>query len=105
MRSESIQAVDYRKDACPNRYLLAFQAAGIPGSIPFFMVAKDNRYDRIRKSHLLKNLRPNNGMDFHPVEFLWCQFSWFRNDVFRHREFANVMQKRRGLQRLHFVAR
>src|ERR1035441_525642 len=66
------------------------------------MMRKDNGSDWIRKSYLFQNLRPNDWMNFHPLEFLWRKLAGLRDDVFRDGEFADVVKKRSCSQRLDF---
>ncbi len=53
--------------------------------------------------YLLQNLRPNNGMDLHLLEFFRRKLAGFRNNMFRNRQLADIVQHRSRLQRLSFV--
>ncbi len=90
------------QDARANRYLFSFEAGWITRSIPLFVMRMDNGHNRIRESHLFQNFRPNNGVDFHLLEFFQREFSRLRNNMLRHRELADVVQQGRGLQRFCF---
>src|ERR1700734_1072642 len=64
--------------------------------------AYDGHYG-IRKLDLFQNLSPDDGMDLHLLEFFGREFPRLRDDVFRNRELADVMQNRRSLQGFGFV--
>ncbi len=51
--------------------------------------------------HSFQNLRPDQRMDLHLLEFFRRQSPRLRNNVLRNRQLPNVMQQRRRLQRFH----
>ncbi len=67
------------------------------------MVRAHDRHHRIRKVNLLQNLRADDGMDFHLLEFFRRQFPRLRNNVLRHGQLSNVVQHRGGAQRFGLV--
>ena len=66
------------------------------------MVGSHNRHHRVREANALKNFRAHHGMDLHLLELFRSQPSGLRNDVFRYGQLADIMQQRRGVERLEF---
>src|SRR6266513_4434337 len=64
------------------------------------MMSSDDRHYGIRKPHTLQNFRAHQGMNFHFLKFFRGEPSGLRDDVFGHREFADVVQQRGGMQSL-----
>ena len=69
------------------------------------MVRADNGHHRIRKAHSLQDLRADDRVDLHFLEFLRRQPARLRNDVLRNRQFPNVVQQGCRLQRLALFGR
>ena len=101
--SQRIQAINRRQNSCSDGYVFALQSVRVTAAIPFLVMRPDDRHDRIRKFHLFENLRPNNRMNLHLLEFFRSKFAGLGNDVFGNGEFADVMQNRRSLQSLGIV--
>ena len=53
----------------------------------------------------MQNLSANNRVHFHLFEFFRGQFARFGNDVFRYRQFADIVQQGRGVEGLHVAGR
>src|ERR1700691_252497 len=66
------------------------------------MVSADNRHNGVRKANSLQNLRSNHGMNLHLLELFRRQPSGLRDDMFRDRQLADIMQKSRGMQSFQF---
>ena len=81
---------------------LCAQAFGISAAIPLFVVKSYDVFDRIRKIYSLQDVTTNGRMDLHLREFCFSKLAGFVQDVFRHCEFADVVQQRAGDQRTQF---
>ena len=94
VRSQRVQAIHRGQNARADRYRFALQSIRISAAIPFLVMSTHDRHHRIRKIHLLQNLRPNDRMDFHLLEFFRRELARLRDNVLRHRQLANVVQHR-----------
>ena len=103
MRSECIQAIHCGEDAGADGNVLAGKALGITGAVPTFMVTAHNGRYWIREGHPLEDLRADNRVHLHLLEFFARQFSWLVNDLLGHSQLAYVMQERRSSQGLDLV--
>jgi hypothetical protein len=64
------------------------------------VVAEDQRRDRIRKRHAADDFGADLRMNPDLLEFFLGQRPWFREDVLGHRQLADVVQQRGGLDAL-----
>src|SRR5260370_23699569 len=103
IRRQCVEAIDGGENARSDWNGLALQTARIAAAIPFFIVCANNGHHRVGKVDLFENLRPNDGMDLHLFKLFWGQFSWLRDDVFRDRKLAYVIQNLRGARGLRLV--
>ena len=94
-----------RQDAGADRNLLAGQSVWIALPVPAFMMAEDQRRDRIGERHCRDDLRPDLRMDADFLEFLLCERARLRQHVLGHGELADVVQQRGGLDALNLVRR
>ena len=104
LRRDRVVVVDDRQNARADRNRLAGQSLRITLAVPSLVVAEDQRRDRIRKRHAGDDLRADLRMDADLLEFFRRQRPGLREDVLGHRELADVVQQRRGLDALDFSA-
>ena len=103
IRCERVEAIHHRKDAGANRNLFARKAERITRSVPFLVMRAHDRNHRIREFHLFQNLRADQRMDLHLLELFGSQPAGFRDDVFGHRQFADIVQQSGCLQGIELV--
>src|SRR5262249_26112452 len=102
VRSERVQAVDGGNDSRPDWYLVSAKAIWITCAVPFFVMRADYRGDGVWELNALEDLRADDRVDFHLLEFFRCETTGLRDDVLGDGEFADVVQQRRSVQRLPF---
>ena len=102
---DGVVVVDDRQDARADRDLLAREPLRIALAVPSFVVAEDQRRDRIRERHRRDDLRADLRVNADLLELLLRQRSGLRQDVLGHRQLADVVQQRRGLDALDLVRR
>jgi hypothetical protein len=71
-------------------------------AVPAFVVAQDQRRHRIRERHGADDVGADLRVDANFLELLLRQGTRLRQDVLGHRELADVVQQRRGLDALNF---
>ena len=99
---QRVVVVDDREDSRAERNLFALQALRIALAVPAFVVAEDQRRHRIRERHGADDLGADLRMHADLLELFLRQRAGLRQDVLRHRELADVVQQRRGLDALDF---
>ena len=97
---QRVVVVDDREDARAERNLFALQPLRIALAVPAFVVAEDQRRDRIRERHRADDLGADLRMDADLLELFLRQRAGLRQDVLGHGELADVVQQRRGLDAL-----
>ena len=97
--AQRVEAVNHRQDARGERNVFAFQPVGIPAAVPAFVMMANNRHNRIVKVYPAKNLRADDRMHLHLLEFRSGQFPGFVQDVIRHGDLADIMQQRARAER------
>ena len=98
--SQRVQDSRPRRECARQSGSRATQAERIARAIPFFVMGPHDGHHRIGKTHALQDLGADHRMDLHLLEFFRRQASRLGDDVFRHGQLANVMQKRGGMQAL-----
>ena len=63
----------------------------------------DDRNNRIGKLHLLQDLGPNQGVDFHLFELFVGELSGFRDDVLGDGQFTDIVQHGGCAQGIQFL--
>src|SRR4029077_12254508 len=91
------------QNSSPDWNCIRHKPKRITAAIPFFVMSPHDWHDRIRKVNLLQNLRPDDRMNLHLLEFFRRQLSRLGDDVLRYRKFSYVMKYGRGLQVLLLV--
>ena len=105
LRHQRVEVVDDREDARAERDLVALQPGRIALAVPALVVAEDQRRHRIRKRHAADDFGADLRVDADLLELFLRQRSGLRQDVLGHRELADVVQQRRGLDALDLVLR
>src|SRR5258708_4081347 len=95
-RSQGVEVIHGRKDSRPDGYGLALQAVGISAAVPLFVVGAHDGNNRVWEFNASQNVRTNNRMDFHFLEFFGSKTAWLGENVFGDRELANVVQHGSG---------
>ena len=98
----SVEKINRRENSRSDGDVGPLQAERIARAIPLLVVRAHNRHDRIWETHPLQNFRPHDRVNLHFFEFFRGQPARFGNDVLRDRQFANIVQQRGCVQRLHF---
>src|SRR5258707_15330736 len=75
-RSQSVEVVHSREDSCPDRYGLALQAVGVSDAVPLFVVGAHDGNNWVGEFHTSQNLRADNRVDLHFLEFFRSKASW-----------------------------
>ncbi len=78
------------------------EALWITGPVPLFVVIAHDVFYRIRKTNALENVSADGRVDFHLCKFRFRQLAGLIENVFRDRQFSNVVQERSGIQSLYF---
>ena len=68
------------------------------------MVSAYDRHHGIGEANSFQNFRSHDGVNLHLLELFRRQPAGFRNDMFGHRQLANVVQQRGGMQGFQFAA-
>jgi hypothetical protein len=68
-------------------------------------MVQDQRRNGIGERDLTNDGGAGSRVYAHLLEFFRCQCSWFREDVFRYRKLADVMQQRGHLHRFYVIRR
>src|ERR1700674_1943398 len=92
--SQGFEAIHGRKDSRADGYGFAFQAVGISGAVPFFVMGAHDRNNGIRKFNAIQDLRSDDRMDFHFLELFRSEASRLGENVLGDRELTNVVQHR-----------
>ena len=82
-----------------------FEPGGIALAVPALVVAEDQRRHRIRERHAADDLGADLRVDADLLELFLRQRPGLRQDVLGHRQLADVVQQRRGLDALDLVLR
>ena len=69
------------------------------------MVTAHDGDDRVREIDALQNFRADDRVDFHLFKFFRGQLAGFGNNVFRDRQFADIVQESGGVEGLHVAWR
>ena len=85
--------------------VLAGEPLRIALAVPPLVVAEDQRRHRIGERHRGDDLRADLRVNADLLEFFLRQRAGLRQDVLGHRQLADVVQQRRGLDALDFVRR
>ena len=104
-RCHRVVVIDDRKNPRADGDGLTSQRVRISVAVPAFVVAENQRRDRIRKRNARNDFRADLGVNPNFLEFLRRERTRLRKNVLGNRQLSNVMQKRRGLDRLYFLAR
>ena len=67
------------------------------------MVRLHDRHHGIRKLNPLEDFSPYQRVNLHLFKLFGTQAAGLRNNVFRHRQFADVMEQRGSVYRLQIV--
>ena len=102
---DRVVVVDDGQDARADRDAFAREALRIALAVPSFVVAEDERRDRIRERHGGDDFRPDLRVNPDLLKLLLRQRARLRQDVLGDGELADVVQQRRGLDALDFVRR
>ena len=100
-----VVVVDDCQNARADRNLLARETLRIALAVPPFVMAEDQRRHRIGERHRGDDLRADLRVNADLLELLLRQRSGLRQDVLGHRQLADVVQQRRGLDALNLVRR
>ena len=92
VRSQRVEIVDRGKDARPDRNFCALQSHADSRPVPFFVMSAHDGHDRIGEAYALQNFRADQRVDLHLLELFRGQPSGLRDDVFRNRQLADVVQ-------------
>ncbi len=94
-----------RQDARADRNIVTGEPVRIAFAVPPFVVAHDERRDRIRERHGRDDLGAD--LRVHPdfLELFLRERPSLREDVLRHGELPDILQQRRGLHALDVVIR
>src|SRR5215470_10607112 len=87
-----IKAINNRDDSCRYWDLFTLKAIRISATVPAFVMMTDDRHDGIRKVHATQYLRTHNGVNLHLLKLCGCQSPGLIQDMWRHGEFADIVQ-------------
>ena len=97
---QRVEAVHHLQNPGANRNLLAGKAVRITCAVPVLMVMPDDRHDGIREFDHRQDVGADRRMTLHHLELGRRELSRFVQDVLGHRQLADVVQQRRGSDRL-----
>ena len=100
---QRVQTIHHCQNPRADRNIFTLNAGRIAFAVPAFVMRPHDRYDGIRKLHLLQNLRAHGRMDLHLLELFGRQLTRLRDNVLRHRQLADVVEQRRRHQRILFL--
>ena len=94
--SERIEGVGHRHDAGGQRNGLALESGAIAGAVPVLMVIERDPFRHLQESRRAagQNLRADQHMGFHGVEFLAGQLPGSAQNFIRDSDLADVVERR-----------
>ena len=105
LRHERVEVVDDRQNARAERDVFGLEPRRIPFAVPPFVMAENERRDRIRERHAADDFGADLRVNADLLELFLRQRARLRQDVFGDGELADVVEQRRGLHTLNFVVR
>ncbi len=95
--------VDDRNDSRDQRNRFAFETFRITAAVPLFMVITNDVFDRIGKVHSSQNVATDCRVNLHLGKFSFGEFAGLVENVFGHRELADVVKQRAGAECLQLL--
>src|SRR5215470_13872313 len=68
-------------------------------------MSPDDRHDRVREANAFQNLGADQRVNLHFLELFGSKAAGLRDDVLRNCEFADIVQKRGGMERFELWSR
>ncbi len=105
LRRERVEVIDDRENARAGRDFVALHAGRVALAVPALVVAQNERRDRIGERHARDDLRADLRVDADLLELFLRERPRLRQNVLGHRQLADVVQQRGGLDALNLVLR
>jgi hypothetical protein len=101
--SHGIQAVHSGQDTCADGNLFSLESIWIAFTVPLLMMRAHDGSHGIGKSHAFEDICADSRVNLHLLEFFRSETPRFVDDVIGNRQFADVVQQRRGPNSIHVL--
>ena len=105
LRHERVEVIDRRQNSRAERDVFGLEPRRIAFPVPAFVMAENQRRDRIRERHAADDFGPDLRVNADLLELLLRQRARLRQNVLRDGELADVVEQRGRLQTLSVVGR